>query len=338
MGLGGLGIGGGSAEMKWNPIRQKWEGNEIALRVFENSLNSSTRPALISPLSAPNLISSNRAAFGTSHANPNVNFGLNSGSKGKSSALGQKSNHPMSTSSLKTAPSTSTSNQTSTVGGARVVGDMIFDPIKMTWLSKPGRIEEPDVFEQMELDDPEDLGATLKGKGKEKALLDSTEEVKGDLSWRDKVMNRPRFSSPATGFGGEEDTETGSLRSINRARASTGTSSVISVDWEGGSPNAVAQDNAEEDGEEEVELQLQLQHQNLIVMEDEELKKNCLEAEKRHRREVRGFLPPTSRASKTKTSKETSASKEDSNQEQLMINRQRQSLYLLQRLARQAIR
>lgn len=103
-------------EMRWNPQTLRWEGNDHVLRDFDNAMSSSTRPALITQLSA--------------------------------SALG--------------SPVSSTTG----IPGARVVGNMLFDPIKMCWVSQlPPEEEEPDVFADM-ADDEDDAGSEWeKSKG-----------------------------------------------------------------------------------------------------------------------------------------------------------------------------
>lgn len=52
------------------------------------------------------------------------------------------------------------------VPGARVVGNMLFDPIKMCWVSQlPPEEEEPDVFAEMADDEDDDGGDWEKDKG-----------------------------------------------------------------------------------------------------------------------------------------------------------------------------
>jgi hypothetical protein len=88
--------------MKWNPQTLRWEGNEQILRDFDAAIGTSTRPALITHLTASYI-----------------------GSPGGSSS-------------------------------ARVVGNMVFDPSRMCWMSTlPPEQEEPDVFADL-ADDEED--------------------------------------------------------------------------------------------------------------------------------------------------------------------------------------
>lgn len=50
--------------------------------------------------------------------------------------------------------------------GARVVGNMLFDPVEMRWVSQlPPEEEEPDVFADLADDEEEDLGSWSKNKG-----------------------------------------------------------------------------------------------------------------------------------------------------------------------------
>jgi hypothetical protein len=98
--------------MKWNPQTLRWEGNEHILRDFDAAIGTSTRPALITHLTASYI-----------------------GAPGGSS-------------------------------GARVVGNMVFDPSRMCWVSTlPPEQDEPDVFANL-ADDEEDewdqKGATIR--------------------------------------------------------------------------------------------------------------------------------------------------------------------------------
>ena len=104
--------------MTWNPVKLRWEGNDSALRDFDNiPISTSARPALITHISNP--------------TSPNLNLGgLRSGSS-SSSILGSVN-----------------------TGGSRIVGDMRFDPKEMRWISLSPE-DEPDPFEGM-ADDEDD--------------------------------------------------------------------------------------------------------------------------------------------------------------------------------------
>lgn len=117
--------------MTWNPTKLRWEGNESALRDFDNvPISTSARPALITHISNP--------------ASPtllNLPNGTRSGSSSSSSILGSGVN----------------------TGGSRIVGDMRFDPKEMRWISLSPD-DEPDPFEGM-ADDEDDSFDGGAGKG-----------------------------------------------------------------------------------------------------------------------------------------------------------------------------
>ena len=96
--------------MVWNPVALKWEGNETDLRIFDNIVSASFRPALISPMSVP--------------------------------SPGQDSSSP--------ASSVGRAGTTMGLGGVRIVGNMIFDPVKMTWLN-----QAPEGDEELDFGDDE---------------------------------------------------------------------------------------------------------------------------------------------------------------------------------------
>ncbi|EJU01867.1 hypothetical protein DACRYDRAFT_22310 [Dacryopinax primogenitus] len=99
--LGSLGLPRTQNGMKWNPTKQRWDGQEHLLNVFDPP--PSARPALITHL----------------------------------------------TSSI-TSPLFKTLGLTGAGAvGARVVGEMMFDPVEMRWLRRDGA-EEEDVFKHVE--------------------------------------------------------------------------------------------------------------------------------------------------------------------------------------------
>lgn len=108
--------------MTYNPKLQRWEGNEAVLRDFDKALATSTRPALISPLSST-LSSPSRSLFATAFP------------KNQSTA---STGHP---------PPAGTGSAASRAT-AKVVGDMVFDPATCSWHSLAG----PDAEEALELD------------------------------------------------------------------------------------------------------------------------------------------------------------------------------------------
>ncbi|GAA5994810.1 uncharacterized protein JCM10292_004365 [Rhodotorula paludigena] len=128
-------LGGASAikvqgEMTYNPILQRWEGNEGILRDFDKALATSTRPALISPFSSI-LVSPNRGSFG--QAVP---------------ASASNTGNPKVILPPGDAPHVSRAT-------AKVVGDMVFDPSTCSWHAVGGVEAE----EELELD----WGATTSG-------------------------------------------------------------------------------------------------------------------------------------------------------------------------------
>lgn len=92
--------------MVWNATQQRWEGNESVLRDFDRVLSTSTRPALITHLSQ--------------HSPARVGF--------------------------PSFPST-TSPPASSLRSAnvKVVGSMVFDPVRMSWYSISSEEDELDL-------------------------------------------------------------------------------------------------------------------------------------------------------------------------------------------------
>ena len=104
--------------MTWNPTTLRWEGNYGVLREFDNQLASSVRPALIAY----------RPPSAAKPASPNDkhNTSSNGSARGGGTAL-------------------------------RVVGNMMFDPEKMCWISTLSKEDdEPDPFESLADDEDED--------------------------------------------------------------------------------------------------------------------------------------------------------------------------------------
>ena len=123
-------------EMTWNPVKLRWEGNETALRDFDNiPISTSARPALITHISNPASPTAMNLLPG--------GIGHRSGSSSSSSILGSVN-----------------------TGGSRIVGDMRFDPKEMRWISLSPD-EEPDPFEGMADDEDEDelnRGGTIRAR------------------------------------------------------------------------------------------------------------------------------------------------------------------------------
>ena len=106
-------------DMKWNPRLQRWEGNEEEGRNFENAVKGTGRPALITRLS----VGSTNAVLG---------------------AAGSSKRSLGSSHSVLPPPI-----------GARVVGQMVFDPIQLRWLNK-NQEDEVDPFSAMNDDSDEE--------------------------------------------------------------------------------------------------------------------------------------------------------------------------------------
>uniref|UniRef100_V5E4R0 Uncharacterized protein n=1 Tax=Kalmanozyma brasiliensis (strain GHG001) TaxID=1365824 RepID=V5E4R0_KALBG len=104
--------------MRWNAHALRWEGNEGVLRDFDQVIQRSTRPALISQMTGSST----------------------------SSALNQVAGY-----SSPLSPESSTL-MNSIASGARVVGDMLFDPIQMRWIPKSGD-EEEDTSDRLTMDE-----------------------------------------------------------------------------------------------------------------------------------------------------------------------------------------
>lgn len=112
--------------MTYNPVLQRWEGNEAVLREFDKALTTSTRPALISPFSS---------TIGAPHR----------GSFAPARAVAQPVAPPAAAAAAVLPPGATTS---ASRGTAKVVGDMVFDPATCSWHAVNG----PDAEDELELD------------------------------------------------------------------------------------------------------------------------------------------------------------------------------------------
>ncbi|GAC97459.1 hypothetical protein PHSY_005045 [Pseudozyma hubeiensis SY62] len=157
--------------MRWNPQALRWEGNEDVLRDFDQVIQSSTRPALISQMTGSSTSSAlNQAAGYSSPLSP------------ESSTLMGK-----------------------IASGARVVGDMLFDPVQMRWVHKSGD-EEEDVF--AEFDEPHEDGDDSHDASGSKLVVDGDNTVRARRTksieafsrssnpWT-RLSDKHRSSSPA---------------------------------------------------------------------------------------------------------------------------------------------
>lgn len=103
--------------MTYNPVLQRWEGNESILREFDKIPATSVRPALISPLSSTLLSPAKPSAGSAQYA-----YSAQAG----------------------TIPPGGSASRAS----AKVVGDMVFDPATCSWHALAG----PEAEEELELD------------------------------------------------------------------------------------------------------------------------------------------------------------------------------------------
>lgn len=123
--------------MVFNPVSMTWEGNDSEVRMFDDIMASSSRPALISPVFGP--------------MSPRVH-----------------AKSPLSTTSA--IDSTTTKPETAgfpfgtkpSLGGVRIVGDMIFDPSKMCWFTTSQEGEE-------EIDFGDNEAEEVGGEGEKKS-------------------------------------------------------------------------------------------------------------------------------------------------------------------------
>lgn len=195
--------------MTWNPQLQRWEGNESVLRDFDKALSSSTRPALITQLSSG--LSPARVGFPSLSkpivTSPSESATISSedtsATSPETSSLGlTPSSHPLrhgSTSSTLSAPN------------VKVVGSMVFDPIRMSWHSiLPEGEDELDLaFEGGDWADDEGDGA---GSGRAPSALSGVLGEDGDedgwaMGEKERMLkNRASFVLSENGDG-ESDAE-----------------------------------------------------------------------------------------------------------------------------------
>ena len=118
--------------MVWNASQQRWEGNESALREFDRVLSTSIRPALITHLVS-------------THSPARLNF-------------------PSLPSILSPPP------PTASLPNSKIVGSMMFDPVRMSWYS----IDEDEDELDLNLGHEEDMAddeADGWGKGEQERML-----------------------------------------------------------------------------------------------------------------------------------------------------------------------
>lgn len=161
------------------------------------------------------------------------------------------------------------------VGTVRIVGDMRFDPEKMCWVSLGE--EEPDPFEGMADDEDEDAGGTIRANVRKLVAVGLSSSAGTDIT---------------------ESTGTGSLWDLGKGGGSGGgagsrmvseattTASRAGSDWRRQSSISTSTSTSAADGED-----LSGGGSQAITLE---LRRECREAEERHRKEMRGWIPSSS--------------------------------------------
>jgi hypothetical protein len=167
--------------MKWNPTHMRWEGNEAVLRDFDNVISSSARPALISPLGplSPHNMYAKSPLAAISDPVPQ--------------SQNQNAKIDNTNPSRQNLSISNPHGTTPSLGGVRIVGDMIFDPVKMTWINTSEEGEE-------ELNFGDDEDDNLSSKANEPDAWDSGEQMR--LRTRRSFAND--WSSNASSIGDDD--------------------------------------------------------------------------------------------------------------------------------------
>ncbi|GAA5979970.1 hypothetical protein JCM10908_001485 [Rhodotorula pacifica] len=179
-------------EMTYNPVLQRWEGNESVLRDFDKALATSTRPALITPLSST-LLSPSKPGFSSL-------VGLAQADQGGGAKAGP--------------PGASANASRAT---AKVVGDMVFDPITCSWHSIAG----PEAEDELELDWG---GGTSGGENADDEAFGAsggtTSEVDGwELGERERMLQNRASFVLEEGSEGDDDADEQSLDPDRRKKS-----------------------------------------------------------------------------------------------------------------------
>lgn len=258
--------------MRWNAQALRWEGNESVLRDFDQVIQSSTRPALISQLTG----SSTSSAL--THA------------AGYSSPLSPESSTLMS----------------HIASGARVVGDMLFDPIQMRWIHKSGD-EEEDVFAQF--DSPLDEGDASIDHTLSKTSGDGDNTLRARRTKSTEAFSRS--ANPWTRLSEKHDSSSSALdddaqeRSLNRKN------------------------------DQIIRRALSRSAFPPSVGIDRDLWDACVQAEKRHAIEIDGCLPPNT-SSQLRSRTRSYASDRPMTMDE--IDRPRPHLYYLEKIAKSIVK
>ena len=258
--------------MRWNAQALRWEGNEDVLRDFDQVIQSSTRPALISQLTG----SSTSSAL--THA------------AGYSSPLSPES-------------STLMSHLTS---GARVVGDMLFDPVQMRWIHKSGD-EEEDVFAQF--DESLEDGDGLCEASSLKLGVAGDDTLRARRTRSTEVFSRS--SNPWIRVSDKHDSG----------------SSVMDDDAQG-------RNNCRKNNQ-AIRRALSRNAFASSVGIDHELWDACVQAEKRHVIEIEGWLPPSAPSSMRGRTRSHASDRAMTMSE---IDCPRPHLYYLEKIAKSIVR
>lgn len=256
--------------MRWNAQALRWEGNESVLTDFDTVIQSSTRPALISQLTGSSTSSAltHAAGYG-SPLSPESSMLLNN-----------------------------------LASGARVVGDMLFDPVQMRWIQKSGD-EEEDVFAQFE--DPLDDGDMSHDSLASKLGVDDDNTLRARRTKSTEAFSR--LANPWTRLSESEKNESGSSAPGDEAHERSVTRKNDQAIRRALSRNAFA----------------------ASVGIDRELWNACVQADKRHAVEIEGCLPPdTSSRIRSRTRSYTS----DRAMTMDEIDRPRPHLYYLEKVAK----
>ncbi|CAD6893783.1 unnamed protein product [Tilletia controversa] len=375
-------------DMRWNPAMQRWEGNESALRAFDNVINSSSRPALISPLttgSVSSLVSSTASLL-----SPRAGITMNPlGGKNLGKILPHLQHQQQQSTTLIaprlkhtiSSPGSMASSFVEPQGslqGTRIVGDMMFDPVRMCWLSMADT-EEPDVFAGL---GDEDGDALSSGGERDGGVSSSGRPRRGS----GLTTAGGGWSSGWGGLGGRggrsstaptTDEEDEMSRSVGCSDPGAGG---LVANLTAAAPHSAQLDSAAASQQQPPPQQQQQQQQQQQMTarriksadllrtvssssssggvinplgpldtstlsptfgmqtsptaEDDELCRLCLEAETRHRKEVRGFLPRGATALPSDVGASRSLVKSGGGGGAEVDTRSH--LYLLQRLAREA--
>lgn len=145
--------------MRWNPTLYRWEGNEEEARSFEDALRGTNKSVLAHKLSMGNL-----PTFKKNQIPSRQDVGRNAGIAIRGTGENITNTKAPNRMTFRTVQGTLSNPQSPPPVGAKVVGDMIFDPVRLCWLNK-NREDEVDPFATMNDDsDDEDYEQTKKGK------------------------------------------------------------------------------------------------------------------------------------------------------------------------------